>query len=80
MGVGIHREDISTSHEEADCIIFQQTVTVATESRGGVSVVADDTDVFIPLRHHYFERQLTSHMIMELPIRDRTVIDIQATV
>lgn len=79
-GVVIHREDMSTSHEEADCIIVQQAVTVATECQVGVSVIADDTDVFILLLHHYFERQLTSHMIMESPIHGRTVIEIQATV
>ena len=56
-GVVIHREDMSTSHEEADCIIVQQAVTVATECQVGVSVIADDTDVFILLPHHFFERQ-----------------------
>ena len=79
-GVVINREDMSTSHEEADCIIVQQAVTVATECQVGVSVIADDTDVFILLLHHYFERQLTSHMIKESPIHGRNVIDIQATV
>ena len=48
-GVVIHREDMSTSHEEADCIIVQQAITVATEYQVGVSVIADDTDVFILL-------------------------------
>ncbi|KAG0711417.1 hypothetical protein GWK47_020644 [Chionoecetes opilio] len=56
-GVVIHREDMSTSHEETDCIIVQQVVTVATEYQVGVSVIADGTDVFILLLHHYFERQ-----------------------
>ena len=56
-GVVIHRKDMSTSHEEEDCIIVQQAVTVATECQVGVSVIADDTDVFILLLHHYFERQ-----------------------
>ena len=64
-GVVIHREYRSTSHDEAVCIIVQQAVTAAAEFQVGVSVIADDTDVFINLLHHYFEGQLTSHMIME---------------
>ena len=51
-GVVIYREDISTSHEEADCIIVQQAM-MASEYQQGVSVIADDTYVFILLIHHY---------------------------
>ena len=49
----IYREDISTSHEEADCIIVQHAM-MASEYQQGVSVIADDTDVFILLIHHYY--------------------------
>ena len=59
----IYREDISTSHEEADCIIVQQAM-MASEYQQGVSVIADDTDVFILLIHHYLEQQLTNHLSM----------------
>ena len=45
-GVVIYREDISTSHEQADCIIVQQAM-MASEYQQGVSVIADGTDVFI---------------------------------
>ena len=38
-GVVIYREDISTYHEEADCIIVQQTM-MASEYQQGVSVIA----------------------------------------
>lgn len=79
-GVVIQREDMSTSHEEADCIIVQQAIMAATEHQQAVSVVADDNDVFILLMHHYFEQQLTSYMIMESPIHGRSVIDIRGTV
>ena len=62
-GVVIYREDTSISHEEADGIIGQQAM-VASEYQQGVSVIADDTDVFILLIHHYLEQQLTNFMVM----------------
>ena len=62
-GVVIYREDISTSHEEADYIIVQQPL-MASEYQQGVSVIAVDTDVFILLIHHYLEQQLTIFMVM----------------
>ena len=77
-GVVIYREDISTSHEKADCIIVQQAMV--SEYQQGVSVIADDTDVFILLIHHYLEQQLTNFMVMESPIHGRSVIDICRTV
>ena len=72
-GVVIYREDISTSHEEADCIIVQQAM-MASEYQQWVSVIADDTNVFILLIHHYLEQQLINFMVMESPIHDRSVI------
>ena len=33
-GVDIYREDISTSHEEADCIIVQQAIMASSSTRG----------------------------------------------
>ena len=78
-GVVIYREDISTSHEEADCIIVQQAM-MASEYQQRVSVIADDTDVFILLIHHYLEQQLTNFMVMESPIHGRSVMDICRTI
>ena len=46
-GVVIAREDIATSHEEADNIIAQQAIMCAKEHSGTTVVVSDDTDVFI---------------------------------
>lgn len=45
-----------------------------------VSVIADDTDVFVLLLHHYYEQQLTVPMLMESPVSGRTVIDIRGSV
>ena len=78
-GVVVYREYISTTHEEADCKIVQQAM-MASEYQQGVSVIADDIDVFIILIHHYLEQQLTNIMVMESPIHGRSVIDIYSTV
>ena len=47
--------------------IVQQAL-MASEYQHGVSVIADDTDVFILLIHHYLKQQLTNFMVMESPI------------
>ena len=71
---------MATTHEEADNIIVQQAINLATDEQRNVRVVADDTDVFVLLLHHYQEQGLTTQMIMESPIKERAVIDIPATV
>ena len=54
-------------------------VVVASEENKGVSVISDDTDVFILLLHHYVKQKLTWVVIMESPVKDRVTIDIKAT-
>ena len=79
-GVVIVRHDIATTHEEADNIIVQQAIRVAINEQKHVTILADDTDVYVLLLHHYLEQNLQLPMIMASPIRERKVIDIQATV
>ncbi len=45
-----------------------------------VTVLADDTDVYVLLLYHYLQQRLQTQMVMESPIKERTVIDIRATV
>ena len=78
--VVIAREDIATSHEEADTIIAQQAIFCEKEYHGATVVVADDTDVFILLLFHYLNERLTCLMFMISPIQQRQLIDIKATV
>ena len=77
--VTIKREDLRTNHEEADNILAHQMVAVASEENKGVSVISDDTDVFVLLLHHYVLQKLTGEVIMESPVKDRKTIDIRAT-
>ena len=45
----VPRPDISTSHEEADNIIIQQTFMAVEQGAQCLSVMADDADVYILL-------------------------------
>ena len=71
---------MKTTHEEADNIIVQQMVAAANESQKGISVLSDDTDVFVLLLYHYLEQNLKLPVIMESPIKDRKTVDIRETV
>ena len=51
-GVRINRHDIPAKHEEAGLIIVQQAI-METKSNKTVSVISDDTDVFVLLLHFY---------------------------
>jgi hypothetical protein len=79
-GVITQRNDIATTHEEADNIIVQQAIRVAVNEQKCVTVLADDTDVYILLLYYYLERGIQIPMVMESPIKERTVVDIHATV
>ena len=79
-GVVILRHDIATTHEEADSIIVQQVMQVAVNEHKHVTILADDTDVYALLFYHYLQQDLQTPMVMESPIKERTVVDICATV
>ena len=74
------RFDLLMHHEEADVIMVQQMVKLAYSEAKAISVVSDDTDVFILLLHFYAELGLTCSLTMEATSSDRTLIDIPATV
>ncbi|KAL8568389.1 hypothetical protein ACOMHN_066414 [Nucella lapillus] len=79
-GITISRQDIRTTHEEADEIVVAQAIYAATEEGKHVGVVADDTDVYIMLLYHYYNGSLTCPMTL-IPTRsERALIDIRATV
>ena len=75
----IRRPDISTGHEEADNIIIQQTFMAVEQGAKCLSVMADDTDVYILLLHYYNQKELNIPMFMESPVHRRQTIDIRAT-
>ena len=80
-GVVISRRDMATSHEEADNIIVQQAMICSQiNEQCNITVVSDDMDVFVLLLHYYQTGNMTKRVIMESPIKERTVIDIGKTV
>ncbi|KAL8593372.1 hypothetical protein ACOMHN_065978 [Nucella lapillus] len=79
-GITISRQDLRTTHEEADEIVVAQAIYAATEEGKHVGVVADDTYVYIMLLYHYYNGSLTCPMTL-IPTRsERALIDIRATV
>ncbi|KAG0723713.1 hypothetical protein GWK47_042084 [Chionoecetes opilio] len=79
-GLIINRGDINTTHEEADVIIVQQMLMAAKEKPTSITVLSDDTDVFVLLLHYYLEDGLKFMVSMESPIKDRAIVDIGKTV
>ena len=70
---------MKTTHEEATTFFVQQMVFAATGKQKGISVIADDADVFVLLSCHYFAQKL-SIPVMESPVKDRFAVDIRGTV
>lgn len=76
-GVVTRRDDMTTTHDEADTMLIQQVASVGVAN---ALVVADDTDVFVLLCHFMFFGEITGHIKMISPVSGRTMIDINASV
>ena len=74
----LNRHDLENQQEEADTIIVQQVLRCAGEAQQ-ITVVSDDTDVFVLLLHHYHQAGLDVPLIMESPRKERVIVDIKAT-
>ena len=79
-GVVISRADVATSHEETNNVIVQQVLSCTAENAEiKITVVADDTDVFVLLLHYHHMANLKNVVLMESPIKGKTVVDIGTT-
>ena len=78
MGIRIMRQDMITTHEEADVIMTSQAIGVALANIP-VTVVSDDTDVFLLLLHFTHSNNIDTPVFMEATSGDRTVVDIIKT-
>ena len=67
-------------HEEADTIIAQKVVMLASQGKGQIKVICDDTDVFILLLHYYKLCSLTCGLLMVGSSKGGKCTDIKATV
>lgn len=79
-GTVIRRQDLKTTHEEADTIIVAQAIYAAKEEGKQVIVVSDDTDVYILLLYHYYAESLTVPVKLHSTQAGRACIDVTATV
>ena len=79
-GTIIRREDLNTKHEEADVIVVAHAIYAAEVESKKVFVVADDTDIYVLVLHHYMKRNLDMPMIMQTTRKARASVDIKATV
>ena len=70
--------DLETHQEEADIIIVQQVLKCVGEAQS-ISVILDDTDVFVLLLHHYQMAGLEVPLTMESPSKERAILDIKLT-
>ncbi|KAK3883332.1 hypothetical protein Pcinc_012368 [Petrolisthes cinctipes] len=80
-GIKTPRYDMRTTHEEADVILVQQAIIIATQVKPTcIKVVSDDTDVFILLLYYYRMTNMTCKLLMEGTSSLRTTANIGATV
>ena len=73
------RDDIRTTHEEADVIIMQQMVQLATRGVQNIRVICDDTYVFVLLLHFFVLEKLTCNLVMVGTSHGRSVVNIRDT-
>lgn len=78
-GQVIQRHDLKNNHEEADVIIVHQMLAAAANGARNISIICDDTDVFLLLSYFYSKHNLTINLIMEPTSAGRTVTDIKKT-
>ena len=79
VGVVISRADLATSHKETYNV--QQVLSFAAENaESKITVVADVTDVFVLLLHYHLMANLKNVVLMESPIKGRTVVNIGKSV
>lgn len=72
--------DLRGFQEEADVIMIQQLLYAAERSEESITVVCDDTDVFLLPLHIYKVKGLTNKLYLEETSKERKVISIGDTV
>ena len=79
-GSTIMRQDMKTTHEEADVIIPQQMMNLVESGCSCVRVICDDTDVFALLLHYYKAKGVTASILMEGTSPQQAIINIGETI
>ena len=71
--------DLKSEQEEADGIVVQQAIAAALQDKN-VRVVSEDTDVWAMQVHFYQAMSIAGSVIMSPPSKERTAIDVGATI
>ena len=79
-GYIIVRDDLRTTHEEADVIIPMQLESAISEGRRNIAVNCEDTDVFVLICHLYQKQKWESNVFMKGFSKNTDLISIQKTV
>ena len=74
------RNDLRTSHEEADLTIIRQLVSVSDSGMTNIRVICEDTDVFVLLVFCVSRLKNESCVTMESFVSNQTIIDINKTI
>lgn len=67
---------MTTTHEEADCIITQQVITAIEERATCLKIISGDTDVFALLMRFYIEQSLSATVFLEGKGSNGNIFDI----
>eukprot|EP00111_Clytia_hemisphaerica_P014977 TCONS_00044090-protein len=79
-GVRIKRHDLTSYYDEADYIIPQQVDCINNEEKKVIKVLSADTDVFVLLCGHFFERKWSSKIYMDPFTKENKIININNSV
>jgi len=71
-----NRDDLRTTHEEADVTVVYQVLNIAQSGAQSIKVISDDIDVFLLLMHFGSEQKLCCRLIMEATSSERASVDI----
>ena len=79
-GKTINRQDLRSTHEDADVIIIQHAISSSMNGKR-VTVMCEDTDVFVLLLHFYHKWKNNGlfTIIMAPIVKERAVVDTGAT-
>ena len=73
-------DDLQNFHEEADVIMIHQLLYASEQSDEPITVVCDDTDVFLLLLHFYKVKGSTNEVYLEETSKERKVISIRESI
>jgi len=60
-----NRDDLRTTHEQADVTMVYQVLKIAQSNAQSIKVISDETDVFVLLMHFCSEQKLCCRLIMK---------------